>query len=610
MVTTAFAFLFFAMTSVHRARDMATHSADESYAARDVRRILGDMETSQRGFIITGDESFLGPWETGRERLPEKLTTLRNMVDDPGQADTAKQLETDALSYSNDYAAPLVDATRRGEAWVRSLRTSEEGKRRMDTLRQELDTFLTTEFSLSNAEQMKANRAYQRATIAAAVGLGASLLVTALSTVYLARGVVGPVRRTARMAERLSAGDLEARVPETGKAEIGLLERKFNMMGESLQQGHDELARVSDEQAALRRVATCVAQGQPAREIFASVTGEVGLLLNADITRLLRFEVDGTGTVAAAWTRTGNPVGVGARIDIDSTVAALVRQTGTAARRTEESPPGLSDGSYSAVGAPIVVNGALWGAVTALSPVDRPLPDTTEARMVEFTDLVGTAIANAQAHADLMASRARIVTAADETRKRIERDLHDGIQQRLVALALKLRLVEPTVPREAREVREELAVLDAGLLEAVEELRELSRGIHPAILSRGGLGPALRSLSRRCAVPMELDVRVDDRLPENIEGAAYFTAAEALTNAAKHANASFIKLSAVVRDRHLFVTVQDDGIGGADSSDGSGLIGLTDRVEAVGGTLTVISPWGEGTTLFAELPLGPTAEVG
>ena len=606
IVTAAFALLFFAMASVHRARDMATHSADESYVARDVRRMLGDMETSQRGYIITGEERFLGPWEVGRQKLPERLTTLRAMVDDPTQARRATQLQADALAYVNDYAVPLVAATRRGEAWVRGLPASEEGKLRMDTLREQLDAFLTTEFSLSNEEQLRADLDYEQATFVAVVGLGASLLVTALCTVYLARGVVGPVRRTARMAERLSAGDLGARVPETSKAEIGVLERKFNAMGESLQHGRDELARVTDEQAALRRVATCVAEGRPASEVFASVTEEVGLLLDAEITRLLRFEADGSGTVAAAWTRTGNPVAVGARIDIDVTVAARVRQTGTATRLTEESPPGLSAGSYSAVGAPIMVGGGLWGAMTALTPLDRPLPDGTEAHMVEFTDLVGTAIANAQARADLMASRARIVTAADETRRRIERDLHDGIQQRLVALALKLRLVEPDVPAEAPGVREELAALDAGLLEAVEELRELSRGIHPAILSKGGLGPALRSLSRRCAVPIELDVRVDDRLPENIEGAAYYMAAEALTNAAKHADASVVKLSAVVENGNLLLKVQDDGTGGADPSGGSGLIGLTDRVEAVGGTLTVTSPRGQGTTLLAQLPLGPT----
>ncbi|MFG1929116.1 CHASE3 domain-containing protein [Mycobacterium sp. NPDC048908] len=602
IVTAAFVFLFFAMASVHRARDMATHSADVSYVARDARRMLGDMETSQRGYIITGEQNFLIPWETARQKLPERLTTLRTMVDDPAQADRAAALQAGALAYVNDYAVPLVAGARRGDSWVRGIPASDEGKQRMDALRRQLDEFLMAEFALSNAEQVKADRDYQHATIMAAVGLGASLLVTALSTLYLARGVVGPVRRTARMAERLSAGDLQARVPETGKAEIAVLERNFNAMGESLQHGRAALARITDEQAALRRVATRVAQGRPAREIFTSVTEEVGLLLGADITRLLRFEPDGSATVAAAWTRTGNPVAVGTRIDVDVTVAGRVRQSGLSARATEESPPGLSAGTYSAVGAPIMVSGSMWGAMTALSPLDRPLPDDTETHMVEFTDLVGTAIANVQAHADLVASRARIVTAADETRRRIERDLHDGIQQRLVALALKLRLVEPAVPAGAPELRKNLAALDAGLLEAVEELRELSRGIHPAILSKGGLGPALRSLSRRCAVPIELDVRVEDRLPENIEGAAYYVAAEALTNAAKHANASVVSLCAVVEDGRLVLTVEDDGDGGADPSRGSGLVGLTDRVEAVGGTLTVTSLRGEGTTLRAELP--------
>ncbi|OBF29365.1 hypothetical protein A5724_25795 [Mycobacterium sp. ACS1612] len=609
IVTAAFVLLFFALASVHRARDLATHSAEESFVARDVRRMLGDMETNQRGYIITGEPNFLAPWESARQKLPERLTTLRAMVDHPTQAERAADLQTSALAYVHDYADPLVAAARRGEPWVRGLPANEEGKQRMDALRRQLDEFLTAEFELSNAEQMNADRDYQQATIIAGVGLGASLVVTALSTLYLARGVVGPVRRTARMAERLSAGDLTARVPETGKAEIGVLERNFNAMGESLQRGRHALARVTDEQAALRRVATCVAQGRPAREIFTSVTEEVGLLLDAEITRLLRFESDGSATVAAAWTRTGQPLATGSRIAIDVTVAARVRQSGTSARIIEESPPGLSAGSYSAVGAPIMVSGSLWGAITALSPLDRPLPDDTEAHMVEFTALVGTAIANAQSHADLMASRARIVTAADETRRRIERDLHDGIQQRLVALALKLRLVESDVPADPPTLRNDLAALDIGLLEAVEELRELSRGIHPAILSKGGLGPALRSLSRRCAVPIELDVHVDGRLPENIEGAAYYVAAEALTNAAKHANASVVTLRAAVEDDRLVLTIHDDGVGGADPSGGSGLIGLTDRVEAVGGTLTVVSPRGDGTTLRAELPLDFTGGV-
>ena len=607
ILTSAFVFLLVAMARVDRARDVAVNSAEEAYAARDVRRALGDMETSERGFLITGQESFLRPWESGRQRISERLTRLRTIVDDPEQADRAEQLERDALSYMNDYSIPLVEAARRGEPWVRSLATSEDGMRRMDSLRHLLDNFLSTEYVHSSEQQAIADSLYRRASVVAGVGLVLSVVVTGLSAVYLAREVVSPVRRTARMAERLAAGDLEARVPQSGTGDIAVLERNFNSMAESLQHNRAELGRLNEEQTALRHVATLVAEGSPANEVFSAVASEVGLLARADITRLLRFESDGTATVSGTWARSSDPVPEGARIAIGETVAAHVRQSRMPARRTEISPPDLPEGTYSAVGAPIIVNGALWGAITALSKIERPLREDTEVRMAEFTDLVGTAIANTQAHADLVASRARIVAAADESRRRIERDLHDGIQQRLITLALKLRTIDSDLP-DASPVRESLAALDAELIEAVEDLREVSRGIHPAILSEGGLGPALRALARRSAVPVELDLDVGARLPSTIEAAAYYVAAESLTNVAKHANASVVELSAVLDDDRLQVTVRDDGAGGADASRGSGLIGLIDRVEALGGTLVCDSPKGRGTTVRIEIPLGMSGE--
>jgi len=426
IITAAFAFLLFAMASVNRAMGAATHSAQEIFVARDIRRALGDIETSQRGFIITGDQSFLGPWEVGRDRLPERLSTLRKLVDEPGQAIRAEQLERDALSYLNEYAIPLVAAARRGEPWVKSLAVSEDGKKRMDTIRTELEVYLSSELSMSLAEQAEEEHLYHRATMVAGGGIAVSVLVIAIGSVYLARTVLHPVRRTAQMAERLAAGDLSARMPQTGSAEIGVLEQNFNSMAESLQQNRDELARLNDEQTALRHVATLVAEGRPANEIFSAVTEEIGLLLRADITRLVRFETDGTGTVCAAWTQGRDAVPVGARIDIQATVAEHVRKSGDPARRTEVSPPELPEGTYSAVGAPIMVGGAPWGAITGLSPIDRALPDAMEVRMAEFTHLVATAIANAQARSDLMSSRARIVAAADESRRhhhRAGRDL-------------------------------------------------------------------------------------------------------------------------------------------------------------------------------------------
>jgi signal transduction histidine kinase len=229
-------------------------------------------------------------------------------------------------------------------------------------------------------------------------------------------------------------------------------------------------------------------------------------------------------------------------------------------------------------------------------------PDT-EARIGDFADLVATAIANAATRAELIASRVRIVAAGDDARRRLERDLHDGAQQRLVALGLHTRLAEASVPPEQASLREQLGDIVSGLTAVSADLQEISRGIHPAILSKGGLGPALKTLGRRSAVPVDLDLGVDRRLPDSIEVGAYYVVSEALTNAAKHARASVVKVGVETEGANLLLSIRDDGIGGADAAKGSGLIGLTDRVEALGGTLTVISPPGQGTSLQAELPL-------
>jgi signal transduction histidine kinase len=216
---------------------------------------------------------------------------------------------------------------------------------------------------------------------------------------------------------------------------------------------------------------------------------------------------------------------------------------------------------------------------------------------------VGTAIANAEAQAELTASRARIVATADETRRRIERDLHDGTQQRLVSFGLGLRAAEAMVPPGADDLREQLARTAQGLAEAVEDLQELSRGIHPAILSKGGLGAAIKALGRRSAVPVELDVHVDRRLPKPVEVAAYYVVSEALTNAAKHAQASLIRVDVNDQDGMVRLAVTDDGVGGADPDQGSGLVGLRDRIEAVGGHIEIASPPGGGTSLVVAMPV-------
>jgi signal transduction histidine kinase len=229
-----------------------------------------------------------------------------------------------------------------------------------------------------------------------------------------------------------------------------------------------------------------------------------------------------------------------------------------------------------------------------------------DARLAQFTELVATAVANSQAQEDLAASRARLVAAGDETRRRIERDLHDGVQQRLVSLALTLRLVEADAAGDPPGLRAELTEVASELDAAITELRELSRGIHPASLSQGGLDAAVRVLARRCPLTVDLDLRIDPRPSPAVETAAYYVVAEALTNATKHAAASTVRIEAAVRDGRLELVIADDGVGGADPGGGSGLVGLRDRVEALGGRLAVVSPPGHGTRLRVELPL--TAE--
>jgi signal transduction histidine kinase len=380
--------------------------------------------------------------------------------------------------------------------------------------------------------------------------------------------------------------------------------REREIIADALQASRDEFHRLASEQSALRRVATLVAHGLPPPDVFAAVAEEAGRVLGADGTRLLRYEADGTATVLTSWGKAGVEIPVGTRVTLDGRdVGAQVWQCRRPAR-IEGPAAGLGDGVYSAVGAPILVEGHVWGVMKVLSTRDEPLPEDTEARFAGFTDLIATAIANTQARADLTASRARVVAAGDEVRRQIERDLHDGTQQRLVSLTLDLRTAaEASIATDLSELPAQLSTIASELAGVQDDLREITRGIHPAILSEGGLGPALKSLTRRSPLPVEPNVIIEGRLPETVEVAAYYVVAEALTNAAKHSHASGVHVEAALRDGRLHVSIHDDGIGGADPTHGSGLIGLTDRVEALGGTITVTSPPDQGTSVQVELPL-------
>jgi signal transduction histidine kinase len=446
LVGGAFAFLLPALAAERDASELSRHSEQVLVAARTLERLVIDLETGERGFLLTGDERFLQPWEAAQRALPDATGELERLARVPVQHARALTITDDIAAYLEEHSVPVVDAARRGDPSARSVDTALEGKQRIDALRTEFDQLRATERGLAASRQDRADAATGRALAATVAGLVGSVVLIVIVSGYLVRAIVVPVRRASAMAGRVASGDLAVRMPETGVGEIGALERSFNTMARSLE----------------------------------------------------------------------------------------------------------------------------------------------------------------ASRAELTASRARVVAAGDEARRRIERDLHDGTQQRLVSLGLELRAAQAMVPPGpgSEELRAQLSGTTQGLAEAVGDLQEISRGIHPAILSKGGLGPALNALARRSAVPVELDLRLDGRLPERIEVAAYYVVSEALANAAKHAEPSAVQVDVEATDAAVRLEVRDDGAGGADPDRGSGLVGLRDRVEAVGGRLEVTSPLGGGTSLLATIPLG------
>ncbi|WP_250032313.1 protein kinase domain-containing protein [Paractinoplanes maris] len=380
-----------------------------------------------------------------------------------------------------------------------------------------------------------------------------------------------------------------------------------------------EYRRIADEQAALRRVATLVARAEPPESVFAAVAAEAGQLLAVDFAALFRYDEAEMIQIVGRWGagEGPSPMPLGARLPLGGTnVSTLIHRTHKPARVYRADATGAISqvamrdwGWQAAVGVPVSAESRLWGVLLAGSTNDEMPPPDSEARLTAFAELVSTAIANAEARAEVAASRARIVAAADQARQRIERDLHDGAQQRLVLLALRLRDAQTTVPPELEALRAQLGSAVTAATDALEEVQEIARGIHPAVLATGGLRPALRGLARRSLIPVELDLLVDRRFPGHVEVSAYYVVAEALTNAVKHARASTVSIRAEVAGRLLRVAVTDDGIGGAMVAGGTGLVGLKDRVEALGGRLWLDSPEGGGTSLTVELPIA-TVEVG
>ena len=509
IVGAAFAILVQAVVEQRDSAALATRAQEAIGAADRLERLLLDLETGQRGYLVAREPRFLEPWQVARadyRRAGDELVAASG-----GQVEPARRSSSSIDAYVRDYSVPLVTAARRGDASARTADALDEGRRRVDAIRRQFDVFMAAERRSFAAREKRADADARRAIVVATVGLIGSIVLIVLFGGYLTRAVALPVRRAAAMAGRLAGGDLATRVPQTSSGEVGTLERSFNTMAGSLEASRDELRVLAEEQAALRRVATLVARRVPAAELFDAVAGEVHHLLGSDITQLVRheggddvtavarraapslevpsledFSLDGD-TVAAKVLRSGGPARVDSYQDVTDPVAALARASGI----------------HASVGVPIVVEDRLWGLILAVWRREEPVLPETEYRLTQFTELVATAIANAQSREELAASRARVVATADETRRRLERDLHDGAQQRLVhtviTLKLGLRELEGSGPA-AELVHEALEHAER----ATTELRDLAHGILPAALARGGLSAGVDTLRSRIRLPVRL----------------------------------------------------------------------------------------------------------
>jgi signal transduction histidine kinase len=586
-------------------------------SAHRLENVVTDLETDSRVFVLIGDQRFFRSYGIARAAFDGRAADFERASanDDASQGRQAYQIVGAGKSYLHDYSVPLMTTARNDHAAAWASVTSGEGLKRLAEFRDRFARFVDAQRKIATAREHRSVAAAYEAHTAALVVATGPLGLICLFIIYLTRVVVRPVRRVSAMAGELAEGDLAVRMPETSPGEIGRLENSFNTMAVSLETSRDKLCLVAEEQRALRRIATLIARGVQPDDLFTAVATETGRLLSADHATIFRYEPDNTVTVVGYWSdpraRQVMPPLDGHWPVEDGTVTAAVLNSGRPARMTnyEDATSAIgvwarSNGICCVVGCPVTVGGRVWGALVAPDG-----PPGTEDRICQLVELISTAIANAQSHSDLLASRARVVTAADESRQRIERRLHDGTQQRLVSATLRLRIAQASVTPGQEELDQLLSAAVEDLSQALEELQEISRGIAPSSLRTKGLPSALRSLARRSTVPVELDVRIDRRLPEPIEAAVYYTVSEALTNVTKHARATTVDVHIRVQDT-VRLSIEDDGVGGADLRRGTGLVGLKDRVEALDGRLDIVSPTGHGTALLADIPIGGGAGLG
>ena len=570
------------------ARSAGHDSTEVLLVANRLERLVADMETDQLRYVATGDTAFLGPWHAARAAFLVQATALQRLAaeNNPQQGRRAREIVDSAMAYLRQHAEPLVRTARHDRARAGRAVTWADGKRRIEAIRHQFDRFTDVQHRLALAHERDAVPAIRR-MFGMAAGASAALLLVFLLAGYVMRG----------LTSRAPAGPVHGRLLRPDR------ERP----------GRERARRVSGECEGLRRVATLIARDASPADVFHAGAGEMGRALGAEHAMIAWYDPDGMVTVVGHWSAQRAPrimPPLEGRWPVeDDTVADSVCRTGRPAHLRRDA------GAVGEIGAwirthgigrmtahPVVADDRLWGMAVVLSGGTAPWPDGAEQTMQEFADLVGVALTGFRRRSELLASRVRLVEAADATRRRIECALHERTQQRLVAVGLTLRLAETAVPADQKRLREQVSTAVRDVMEIIEGLQEIARELHPAFLTMGGVESSLRALARRASVPVELKVRDARRPPPSVAMTLYHAVSEALANTAAHAHASAVHVDLDLGEP-IRLSIRDDGIGGARVRPGRALAALKDRAEALGGVFELESPTGGGTCLRLTIPI-------
>ncbi|MEU0556525.1 GAF domain-containing protein [Dactylosporangium sp. NPDC006015] len=594
-------------------RRRAEHTAEAEDQARSAVTALAllvtDAEAARCGLAATGDQLFRTRLASSLDVIPRRERELqRSVTHDPVKVMLLRQINLYLNEYLSNYLAPALATSRSGGPATVSNAIMLAARRHADLIGSRLDRLL----ELVNRSTV---RARARAETHSNMGILAGVVLPLFSLVALvlmrrhATAVAGSVRNLEAAAVKIADGELTIRVPEDGPAETSRFQHAFNNMVSALAQHRHTLNEKIAEQSALRSAGTPAAGVQTPQAVFDAVTEQAGILFRTDLADLLHVDPDGTASVVATWSHAqwDLPADEQVRLEPEG-MAAQVLRSGRAVRLTHPGTPAPAwqrparFGLQAAIGVPVIAAGRAWGVLRLMSRRPETLPETVTSRATPFTDLVAVAVADHQARTDSAEARTRIMFAADETRRTIERKLHDGPQQRLTASLWALQTLDAQIPANLTELHAQVSMLTARMSTALDDLATIARDVHPAILSQRGLPSAIRSLARRTPVPVETTLDLPARPDEQVEIGMYHMVAEALALANNHPHTTLVNIEASVRSGRLLLHIEMNGMRTGDVASGPELVRIRDRVEALGGAMTLESSPERDIRLFIDVP--------